>query len=95
MLAVVRKKHNDDFQNTLEKDLMELTKEDLAGADAIANAVSAWKPETFSIHTDGISHLHELIKGTDTKLLMMGGEIIFQITYIIYFYSTKYTLLSS
>ncbi|MEM5008473.1 NAD(P)H-binding protein [Priestia megaterium] len=71
--AIVRKKHNDDFKNVIEKDLMDLNKEDLTGFGAIANAVSAWTDDTFFIHTDGISHLAQLLEGTDTKLLMVGG----------------------
>ncbi|MGP0689616.1 NAD(P)-dependent oxidoreductase [Priestia aryabhattai] len=71
--AIVRKKHNDNFKTTIEKDLMDLDKEDLKGFDAVVNAVSAWTEDTFYIHTDGISHLAQLLEGTDTKLLMVGG----------------------
>jgi len=71
--AIVRKKHNDNFEQTIEKDLMDLTREDLQGVDAVVNAVSAWTEETFFIHTDGLSHLAQLLEGTDTKLLMVGG----------------------
>jgi putative NADH-flavin reductase len=71
--AIVRKKHNDNFKTTIEKDLMDMNKEDLLGFDAVVNAVSAWTEDTFYIHTDGISHLAHLLEGTDTKLLMVGG----------------------
>ncbi|GAA1382928.1 NAD-dependent epimerase/dehydratase family protein [Peribacillus simplex] len=71
--AIVRKKHNDTFKTIIEKDLMDLNKEDLLGFDAVVNAVSAWTEDTFYIHTDGISHLAQLLEGTDTKLLMVGG----------------------
>jgi uncharacterized protein len=71
--AIVRKKHNDTFKTIIEKDLMDLNKEDLLGFDAVVNAVSAWTEDTFYIHTDGISHLAQVLEGTDTKLLMVGG----------------------
>lgn len=71
--AIVRKKHNDTFDTILEKDLMDLTKDDLEGFDAVVNAVSAWIEDTFFIHTEGISHLANLLDGTETKLLMVGG----------------------
>lgn len=71
--AIVRKKHNDTFKTIIEKDLMDLNKEDLLGFDAVVNAVSALTEDTFYIHTDGISHLAQLLEGTDTKLLMVGG----------------------
>lgn len=71
--AIVRKKHNNNFEKLIEKDLMELTREDLSGFDAVVNAVSAWTDETFFIHTEGLSHLALLLEGTDTKILMVGG----------------------
>ncbi|MCD8785557.1 NADH-flavin reductase [Staphylococcus gallinarum] len=71
--AIVRQKRNDNFEHIIEKDLMNLNKEDLAGFDAVVNAVSAWTEETFDIHTTGLSHLANLLEGTDTKLLMVGG----------------------
>lgn len=73
VLAIVRKKHHDEFKNTLEKDLMDITKDDLKDVDVVINAVSAWTPETFFVHTDGISHLASLLEDGTTKFLMMGG----------------------
>lgn len=71
--AIVRQKRNDNFERILEKDLMNLNKADFAGFDAVVNAVSAWTEETFDIHTTGLSHLANLLEGTETKLLMVGG----------------------
>lgn len=71
--AIARRKHDDRYEKLIEKDLMDLTRDDLTGFDAVVDAASAWTPETFHIHTDGISHLHALLEGTDTRFLMMGG----------------------
>lgn len=72
-LAIGRTKHDANFKNFLIKDLMALTKVDLAGYDAIIDATSAWSPETFFLHTDGISHIANLLRGTKTRLLKVGG----------------------
>lgn len=72
-LAIGRKQHDVQFANFLIKDLMALTKEDIAGYDAIIDATSAWTPVTFALHTDGVSHLSNLISGTETRLLKVGG----------------------
>lgn len=71
--AIARRKHDDRYEKLIEKDLMALTRDDLTGFDAVVDAASAWTSETFHIHTDGISHLHALLEGTDTRFLMMGG----------------------
>jgi putative NADH-flavin reductase len=71
--AIARRKHDDRFAKLIEKDLMDLTRDDLTGFDAVVDAASAWTPDTFHIHTDGISHLHALLEGTDARFLMMGG----------------------
>jgi uncharacterized protein YbjT (DUF2867 family) len=52
--AIARRKHDDRFAKLIEKDLMDLTRDDLTGFDAVVDAASAWTPDTFHIHTDGI-----------------------------------------
>ena len=71
--AFVRKKHDDRFPDTVEKDIMDIEKEDLSGFDAVINAVRAWTPETFAVHTDGVARILQFLNGTETKFLMMGG----------------------
>lgn len=76
VLGVAHRQHPEiDLGTTqvLIKDLMSLTKADLQGYDAVIDAVSAWTPETFSIHTDGISHLANLLRNSKTRYLKIGG----------------------
>ncbi|KQL52765.1 hypothetical protein AN964_04015 [Heyndrickxia shackletonii] len=74
VLAVAHRKHEDvHYKNVLIKDIMDLTKEDIAGYDAIIDGVSAWVPETFHVHTDGVSHIANLLEGSNTRYIKIGG----------------------
>lgn len=55
------------------KDIMDLTKEDLKGFDAVVDAFGAWTPETLDGHVKTSQHLCDLLSGTDTRLLIVGG----------------------
>ena len=58
---------------TVVKDLFDLTKEDLAGFDAVIDAFGAWTPDTLPIHRTSLKHLCDVLSGTDTRLLVVGG----------------------
>lgn len=74
VLAVAHKRHNDiHFQHELIKSSVDLTGDDIAGYDAIVDAISAWTPATFPIHTDTAVHIANLIKGTHTRYIKIGG----------------------
>ncbi len=71
--AVVRSESETTAGQTLVKDAMELTSEDLAGFDAVVDAVGAWTPETVNAITDVALHLCDALAGTETRLLVVGG----------------------
>ena len=71
--AVVRGENKTEAPNALVKDAMELTSEDLAGFDAVVDAVGAWTPETVSAITDVAMHLCDKLSGADTRLVIVGG----------------------
>lgn len=58
---------------TVEKDLFELTREDLAGFDAVIDAFGAWTPETLPLHRTSLAHLCDILSGTKVRLLVVGG----------------------
>lgn len=72
--AIVRNKEykNDDVK-VVYKDVLELTKGDLAGFDAVISAFAAWTPETFGLHKKVAKHLADALSGTKTRLLVIGG----------------------
>lgn len=71
--AIVRSDNKTQAQHLLKKDLFDLTKEDLAGYDVVATAFGAWTPETLPLHSKSIEHFNDLLAGTSTRLLVVGG----------------------
>lgn len=57
----------------VQKDIMDLTKEDLAGFDAVVDGFGAWKDEEQPMHIKTSQHLCDILSGTDTRLLIIGG----------------------
>ena len=71
--AVVREENQTIAQNTLKKDLFDLTAEDLKGFDAVIDAFGAWTEETLPQHSTSLKHLCDILSGTETRLLVVGG----------------------
>ena len=71
--AVVRGENKTAAQNVLVKDLFDLTADDLAGFDAVVDAFGAWTPETLPQHSTSLAHLCDVLSGTSTRLLVVGG----------------------
>ena len=55
------------------KDIIDLTKEDLAGFDAVVDAFGAWTEETLPEHSTTLKHLCDILEGSNTRLLVVGG----------------------
>lgn len=55
------------------KDIFDLAKEDLSGFDAAVDAFGAWTPETLPQHGTTLAHICDILSGTDTRLLVVGG----------------------
>ena len=72
--AIVRnKEYKNDNVKVIYKDIFDLTKSDLAGFDAVISAFAAWTPENFPLHKKVAVHLANLLEGSDTRLLVVGG----------------------
>lgn len=71
--AVVRGENKSEAREAIIKDLFDLTKDDLMGFDAVVDACGAWTPETLDAIPKAVKKLCELLKGTDTRLLVVGG----------------------
>ena len=57
----------------VQKDLFDLTREDLAGFDAVVDAAGAWSPETYPIIPNATKHLAGILAGTPVRLVVVGG----------------------
>lgn len=71
--AVVRKNNQTSAQQVLIKDLFDLTTADLKNYDAVIDAFGAWTEETLPQHTTSLMHLCDVLSGTNTRLLVVGG----------------------
>lgn len=71
--AVVRNENKTAAPQAIVKDLFELSAEDLSGFDAIVDAFGAWTPETLPQHSTSLKHLCDILSGTETRLLVVGG----------------------
>lgn len=71
--AVVRGENRTAAEKVLKKDLFDLTREDLDEFDALVDAFGAWTPETLPQHSTSLKHLCDILSGTDTRLIVVGG----------------------
>lgn len=71
--AVVREESRTVAQKVLQKDLFDLTRDDLSGFDVVVDAFGAWTEETLPQHSTSLQHLCDILSDTDTRLLVVGG----------------------
>ena len=71
--AIVRGENRSAAKKALVKDLFDLTSADLKGFDVVVDAFGAWTPETLPLHSASLRHLCDILSGTDTRLLVVGG----------------------
>ena len=71
--AVVRGENATEAKEVLKKDLFDLTADDLKEFDVVIDAFGAWTEETLPLHISSLKHLCDILSGTDTRLLIVGG----------------------
>ena len=71
--AIVRGENKTAAQHAITKDLFDLTAADLAGFDVVVDAFGAWAPEALPQHSTSLKHLADILSGTDTRLIVVGG----------------------
>ena len=71
--AVVRGENATEAKEVLKKDLFDLTDDDLKGFDVVIDAFGAWTEETLPLHSTSLKHLCDILSGTETRLLIVGG----------------------
>lgn len=69
----VRSENRTRAQKAVIKDIMELTAQDLEGFDAVVDAFGVWAPEDLPQHSTTLAHLSDILSGSDTRLLVVGG----------------------
>lgn len=71
--AVVKGENKSAAEKAVIKDLFDLTSEDLSSFDVVIDAFGAWAPEVLPQHSTSLKHLCDILSGTDTRLLVVGG----------------------
>ena len=71
--AVVRGENRTEARQVMQKDLFDLTAGDLKGFDVVIDAFGAWTEDTLPLHSTSLKHLCDILSGTDTRLLVVGG----------------------
>lgn len=71
--AVVRGENRTAAQNVLTRDLFDLTRADLEGFNVVIDAFGAWTEDTLPQHSTSLKHLCDVLSGTSTRLLVVGG----------------------
>lgn len=71
--GVARKENKSLAPKFIQKDLFDLTKEDLKGFDVVIDAFAAWTEDTLELHTKSLMKLSDLLSNTQTRLIVVGG----------------------
>lgn len=71
--AVVREKNKTVTGKCIKKGLYDLTADDLKGYDVVIDAFGAWTEDTLPQHSTSLKYLCDILSGTDTRLLVVGG----------------------
>ncbi len=71
--AIARGENRSEATKFIGKDLFDLTKEDLKDFDVVIDAFGAWTEDTLPLHSTSLERLCDLVSGTDTRLLVVGG----------------------
>ena len=71
--AVVRGENKSAAQHVLQKDIFDLMPADLKGFDVVVDAFGTWIEGDLSQHSSSLKKICDLLSGTDTRLLVVGG----------------------
>ncbi|CYY12197.1 NAD(P)-dependent oxidoreductase [Streptococcus suis] len=71
--AIVRSENKTVAQQVLQKDVFDLTADDVIGFDTVVDAVGAWTADTVHVVPDAAKHLATILKDSQTRLLVVGG----------------------
>ena len=73
MTAISRSENKTEAPAFVQKDIMNLMADDLAGFDAVVDAFGAWTSEALPQHVATSQHLCDVLSGTGVRLLVVGG----------------------
>lgn len=62
-----------ESRNYIQKNALDLTKEEVSGFDAVIDCAGGWDEKTIKNIPDVMIHLANILKGTKTRLYVVGG----------------------
>lgn len=68
-----RSVNQSETKQFVQKDLFDLTKDDLNGFDVVIDAFGTFAPDSLDLHTKSLMHLADLVANSNTRLLVVGG----------------------
>lgn len=71
--AIVRGENQTVAARVIQKDLFDLTADDLKDFDVVVDAFGAWTEDTLPLHSTSLEYLCDILSGTDVRLLVVGG----------------------
>ena len=71
--AIAKGKNESIAPRYIERDLFDLTKEDLQDFDVVIDAFGAWTEEKLPLHSASLKVLCDLVSNTTKRLLVVGG----------------------
>lgn len=71
--AIARGENKSAAEKYVCKDLFNLTTADLQDFDVVVDAFGAWAEEELQNHTKSLMHLCDILSGTKTRLVVVGG----------------------
>ena len=71
--AFARRENKSAAKKFVARDILDITADDLKGFDAVVDAFGAFTPETLPLHTKTLMHLCDVLSGSTTRLLVVGG----------------------
>ncbi|WP_436855303.1 NAD(P)-dependent oxidoreductase [Staphylococcus caeli] len=71
--AIVRSTNKTEAKQVIQKDLFDLTKDDLSEFDVVIDAFGQPDPTKLEEHSKSLKHLSDLLSGSKQRLLIIGG----------------------
>nr|WP_300664147.1 NAD(P)H-binding protein [uncultured Acetatifactor sp.] len=71
--AVVRGENRSAAPQSISRDVLDITAEDLKEFDVVVDAFGAWTERELPLHSSSLKVLCDALSGTDIRLLVVGG----------------------
>lgn len=71
--AIARGENQTAAKQYVSRDLFELTAKDMAAYDVVVDAFGAWSEDILPLHSKSLTHLCDILSGTEKRLVVVGG----------------------